>query len=215
MSAMRNFIQGLAKAELHVHLEGSMEPETLVELDPSLTVEEVRQMYRYADFAGFLNSYVWAVRKLMEPGHYALITKRLLEALHRQNVRYAEITLSAGVVIWRGQNLAEVFHAIHEEAAKSPVEVHWVFDAVRQFGVEHAQTVAERAVELANAGVVAFGIGGDEEKGPAKWFAEVFAYTKRNGLRAVPHAGETVGPESIWDALALGADRIGHGIAAV
>ncbi len=215
MSAMHNFIQGLPKAELHVHLEGSMEPETLMELDPSVSMEEVTQRYCYADFAGFLSSYVWAVRKLTAPEHYALATRRLLERLHRQNVLYAEITLSAGVVIWRKQNLDDVYRAVRGEAAKSPIKVSWIFDSVRQFGVEPARTVAEKAVEYAGDGVVAYGIGGDEENGPAKWFHDVFAFTKRNGLRAVPHAGETVGPESIWDALALGADRIGHGIAAV
>ena len=214
MSAMHKFIQALPKAELHLHLEGSMEPETLVEIDPALSLGEAQRMYRYPDFAGFLASYVWAVRKLTEPKHYALIARRLLERLHQQNVLYAEITLSAGVILWRQQNLAEIYQALREEAAKSPVQVYWVFDSVRQFGVELAQRVAERAVEYAGDGVVAFGIGGDEEKGPAKWFHEVFAFTKRNGLRAVPHAGETVGPQSVWDALDLGADRIGHGIAA-
>ena len=214
MSAMHKFIQALPKAELHLHLEGSMEPETLAELDPALSLGEAQRMYSYADFAGFLASYVWAVRKLTEPKHYALIARRLLERLHQQNVLYAEITLSAGVILWRQQNLAEIYQALREEAAKSPVQVYWVFDSVRQFGVELAQRVAERAVEYAGDGVVAFGIGGDEEKGPAKWFHEVFAFTKRNGLRAVPHAGETVGPQSVWDALDLGADRIGHGIAA-
>jgi adenosine deaminase/aminodeoxyfutalosine deaminase len=138
----------------------------------------------------------------------------LLQRLHSQNVRYAEITLSAGVILWKQQNLREIYRAICEEAARSPVQVYWIFDSVRQFGVEPAQAVAEYAVEYRNDGVVAFGIGGDEEHGPANWFKDVFAYTSRNGLRAVPHAGETVGPESIWAALDLGADRIGHGITA-
>ncbi len=214
MSAMNNFIEGLPKAELHLHLEGSMEPETLVELDPTISIEEAQRMYRYPNFAGFLASYVWAVRKLTEPEHYALILRRLLARLQQQNVLYVEITLSAGVILWRKQNLAEVYQALRQEAAKSPLQVYWVFDSVRQFGVELAQTVAEHAVERANHGVVAFGIGGDEEKGPAKWFTDVFAFTRKNGLRSVPHAGETVGPQSVWDALDLGADRIGHGISA-
>ena len=214
MSAMHNFVEALPKAELHLHLEGSMEAETLVELDPTLSIEAAKRMYRYVDFAGFLASYVWAVRKLTEPAHYALVLRRLLARLWQQNVLYAEITLSAGVILWRRQNLAEVYSALRDEAAKSPVQVFWIFDSVRQFGVELARTVAERAVEYANDGVVAYGIGGDEEKGPAKWFTEVFAFTKKNGLRSVPHAGETVGPQSVWDALDLGADRIGHGISA-
>jgi adenosine deaminase/aminodeoxyfutalosine deaminase len=94
------------------------------------------------------------------------------------------------------------------------VEVRWILDAVRQFSVEQAQQVAELAAERMDRGVVAFGIGGSEERGPAERFTEVFAFARRAGLRLVAHAGESTGPESVWAALSLGAERIGHGIAA-
>ena len=94
------------------------------------------------------------------------------------------------------------------------MKVRWILDAVRQFGVEQALQVAELAAERVSHGVVAFGIGGSEERGPAEWFGEVFAFARTAGLRLVAHAGETTGPESVWAALEMGAERIGHGIAA-
>jgi aminodeoxyfutalosine deaminase len=205
----------LPKAELHLHLEGSIEPETLRELAPDLTLEEIRAHYEYPDFAGFLGSFEWVTRHLQTPDHYALITRRLLDRLAGENVRYAEIIHSTGVVLWRKQDPDAVFDAIRQAAEGSGVEVQWIVDAVRQFGVEHVRQVAEFAASRANHGVAAFGIGGDEARGPARLFEETFRYAGAQGLRLTAHAGETTGPESIWAALEIGAERIGHGIRAI
>jgi aminodeoxyfutalosine deaminase len=211
---MDDFLLELPKAELHVHLEGSVEPETLHELDPATPVEEFRALYSYADFDAFLKAFAAVGKRLRTPDDYALITRRLLERLAAQNVRYAEIILAAGVVLWKEQDFAPIFEAVRAAAAASPVEVRWILDAVRQFGVEHTMAVAKLAAERVGRGVVALGIGGSEERGPAEWFGEVFAFAKSAGLHLVAHAGESAGPESVWAALALGAERIGHGIAA-
>jgi aminodeoxyfutalosine deaminase len=207
-------VHDLEKAELHLHLEGSVEPETLLELDPKLTLEEVRERYRYEDFAGFIESFKWVIQHLRGPRDYALVARRLLERLAAQNVRYAEITISAGVILSRGQQFGPVYEMLLEEAARSPVEVRWVLDAVRQLGAEHAMQVARLAANRVKRGVVAFGIGGDERQGPVEWFDKVFEFARRSGLHLTVHAGETVGPESVWEALRLGAERIGHGIRA-
>jgi len=212
---MDDFLLQLPKAELHLHLEGSIEPETLHELDPATPVEEFRALYRYEDFDAFLRAFGAVGKRLRTPEDYGLITQRLLERLAAQNVRYAEIIVAAGVVLWKGQEFGPIFEAVREAAAGSPVKVRWILDAVRQFGVEHAMAVARLAAERVDRQVVAFGIGGSEQRGPAAWFTEVFAFAKSAGLHLTAHAGETMGPESVWAALALGAERIGHGIAAV
>lgn len=205
----------LNKAELHVHLEGSVAPETLREIAPTLSLAEIRSHYEYENFFGFLQSYKWVNLHLRTPEHFGLITRRLLEDLQRQGARYAEINVSAGVLLWRGMELAPVFDAIAGAAQAGPIPVRFIFDAVRQFGLEHVWSVARAAVALKDRGVVAFGIGGDEAGGPAELFREVFAYAKENGLRLAPHAGETVGPASVWAALECGAERIGHGIRSI
>lgn len=211
---MDDFVLQMPKAELHLHLEGSAEPETLHELDPETPVEEFRALYRYADFDAFLKAFGVIGKRLRTPADYALLTRRLLERLASENVRYAEITLAAGVVLWKGQEFAPIFDAVREAAAGSPVEVRWILDAVRQFGPEQGMQVARWAAERVDCGVVALGIGGSEERGPAEWFREAYAFARSAGLHLVAHAGESAGPESIWAALALGAERIGHGIAA-
>jgi adenosine deaminase/aminodeoxyfutalosine deaminase len=212
---MDDFPTEMPKAELHLHLEGSAEPETLHELDPATPVEEFRAMYRYDGFDAFLKAFAAVGKRLRTPADYALVTRSLLQRLAAENVRYAEITLAAGMVLWKGQEFAPVFDAVSEAAQGSPVEVRWVLDAVRQFGVEPALRVAELAAERADRGVVAFGLGGSEERGPAEWFGDAAACARQAGLRLTVHAGETMGPESVRAALRLGAGRIGHGIRSI
>jgi adenosine deaminase/aminodeoxyfutalosine deaminase len=204
----------MKKAELHVHLEGSIGPQTLMEIDPSLTREEIEGYLTCTSFPQFLQGYIWVTKKLDKPEHYALAARHLLDSLAEQGVTYAEITLSAGVVLWKQQDLAQVYDAVWRESQRSSIRTFWIVDAIRQFGPEKGMEVAEFAVSRRGEGVVAYGIGGDEVRGPAHWFRDVFAYARDGGLHLVCHAGETAGPESVLGALAIGAERIGHGIAA-
>jgi adenosine deaminase/aminodeoxyfutalosine deaminase len=215
MAGMGEFHRTIEKAELHVHLEGSLDGATLKELDPGLSDAQIRSARRFRTFDGFIEAYKFALARLREPAHFALALRRLLEKMSSENVRYAEINLSVGVMLARRQNVEEILEALVQEAAAHPsVEVRWLFDAVRQWGPSEAMRVAERAVAMRSAGVVGFGIGGAENLGPAAEFAPVFAWAKDRGLRLAPHAGETGGPEEVWAALRAGAERIGHGIAA-
>jgi aminodeoxyfutalosine deaminase len=217
-----SFIHSLPKAELHLHLEGSITPETLVELrarhGKESTLAEARALYEYKDFLGFLMAFKTLTEDLQTPDDYELITYRLMEQLKLQNVLHAEVYVSVGVCLWRKQDFSAIFEGLErgrERGVKDfGVSLLWIFDAVRQFGAEAAQTVFELAAKYRERNVVGIGIGGDEVKAPPEMFREQYAYAAAQALRLTCHAGESAGPESIWGALNLGAERIGHGLTA-
>jgi len=217
-----SFIQSLPKAELHLHLEGSVTPETLVELRrrhrKHSTIAEAEALYQYKDFAGFLMAFKTLTEDLKSPDDYELITYRLMQQLKAENVLHAEVYVSVGVCLWRKQDFAAIFEGLERGRERGEkefgVSLLWIFDAVRQFGPEAAQTVFELAAKYRDRNVVGIGIGGDELKAPPELFREQYAYGAAQGLRLTAHAGESAGPESIWGALNLGAERIGHGLTA-
>lgn len=217
------FLHSLLKAELHLHLEGAIEPATLLELrhrhgEETATLAEVEPLYQFTDFAGFLLAFKDITAHLLTPDDYELITYRLMERLKSQNVLHAEVTVSAGVCLWRKQDFAAIFEGLERGRQRGErdfgISLLWIFDAIRQFGAEKAQRVLDLAIQFRDRNVVAFGIGGDEIKGPPELFAAVFARAADHGLHLTAHAGETAGPESIWGALNLKAERIGHGLTA-
>jgi aminodeoxyfutalosine deaminase len=220
-TALPSYIRSLPKAELHLHLEGSIEMPTLARLAEVHGLPAPRpELYDYAGFGGFLMAFKTVCEYLKTPQDYHLVTLRMLESLHAHGVIYAEIFVSAGVMLWKGESFEELFEGIEAGAkegfARYGVRVQWVLDAVRQFGPQAAQRVAELAARFQHRGVIGFGIGGDEQKAPPEQFRDVFAYARSKGLRRAVHAGEVAGPESITGALdALAAERIGHGVSAI
>jgi adenosine deaminase/aminodeoxyfutalosine deaminase len=233
----RSFIQSLPKAELHLHLEGSVDPATLAELSrryntplPTennrydvtgsgdvLTEVDVRRLYAYKDFNGFLMAFKAVTERLRSPEDYELVTYRLMQKLRQQNVVHAEVYVSIGVIRWRGQPVEPLFEGMERGRERGQrdfgVSLLWIFDAVRHFGPEAAAEVFDLAARLRERNVVAIGIGGDEARGPAEWFRDLYKKAAVNGLHLTAHAGETTGPESVWGALNIGAERIGHGLA--
>lgn len=205
----------MALAELHLHLEGTVDRETLLRLDPLVSRDTLDTVWGFTDFGGFLDCFKFIAQRLRGPEDYGRITRWMIERLAAQGISYAEVTLGAGVVLWRGFDFSEVWRAIRDAQRGSPVELWWNLDAIRQFGPEHVMEVARLAARYVGDGVVSFGIGGDEARGPASGLRKAYAYARDAGLRLTAHAGETAGPESIRDALAIGAERIGHGIRAV
>jgi len=214
----------LPKAELHLHLEGCLYPMQVVQLaarhGEKLRYGEVAARYNTQSFPAFLELFKWATSYLRDPQDYALLCEHPGLHLVAENCVYAEITLSVGVMLLRKQNVEANFAAIRDAmdryAKPSGLRVRWIFDAVRQFGPEKAMEVARLAAQMKSAGVVAFGLGGDEESLPASDFRKVFDYAAAEGLHRVAHAGEMGGPQAVRDAIEiLGAERIGHGIAAI
>lgn len=232
----RSFIQSLPKAELHLHLEGSVEPATLAELsrrhntplptdnsryDVSgsgdvLGEEDVRRLYSYEDFTGFMLAFKSVTERLRTPEDYELITYRLMQKLRQQNVVHAEVYVSVGVIRWRRQDFEPLFEGMERGRERGQrdfgISLLWIFDAVRHFGPEAAAEVFELAARYRERNVAAIGIGGDERRGPAEWFRDLYKKAADQGLRLTAHAGETAGPESVWSALNIGAERIGHGL---
>jgi aminodeoxyfutalosine deaminase len=232
------FLLSLPKAELHLHLEGTVDPPTLAELSrrhptplPSknnryknledsgrvFSEEEARALYEYQDFTGFLVAFKAVTERLRTAEDYELVTYRMMQKLHAQNVMHAEVYISAGVVQWRGQEFAPLFAGAERGRQRGEREfgmsLYWIFDAVRHFGVEEASRVVDEAIRFKESNVVGIGIGGDERRAGPEQFREVYQHAAQHGLRLTVHAGESVGPESIWGALReLKADRIGHGL---
>lgn len=221
--ANRALIRALPKAELHLHLEGTVDPESLAELSrrhdtAPLTVAQATQVYEYSDFNGFLMAFKAVTQRLLTPEDFEVITYRMIESLHGQGIVHAEVYASVGVVHWRHQEFEPLFEGMERGRARGErdfgVSVLWIFDAVRHFGVEAAKRVLELAVRYRDRNVIGIGIGGDEVRGPAIEFRDLYRSAAENGLRLTAHAGESTGPESIWAALNIGAERLGHVLSA-
>src|SRR5690348_2256498 len=216
-------IDALPKAELHLHLEGAIQPATALALmaryGVPATEQEVRQRYAFRNFSEFLETFKWLTSFLREPQDYALVASALAEQLLEQNVAYAEVTLSVGVMLLRKQQPEANFEALlraTEPFERRGLRLRWIFDAVRQFRAEAAMAVVESARSCRSKAIVAFGIGGDELQVPTERFRPVYDRAAAIGFHRLIHGGEVGGPEKIREAVELlGVERIGHGIAAI
>jgi adenosine deaminase len=222
-----DFLHEMPKVELHVHLEGSIRPATLLTLAerngvalPADDLEGLRHFYRFVDFDHFIKVYFTVSSCLRTPDDFDLIAYQFGADMARQNIRYAEVTFTPWTnVANTGLPFDEVLAGLNEGRARAEaefgVEYRWVLDIVRD-DPSTGQQVAEWAVGAMDRGVVGLGLGGTERGHPPEWFAAAFQTALDAGLHSVPHAGEIVGPESVWGAIrALKAERIGHGVRSI
>ncbi|WP_093798779.1 adenosine deaminase [Streptomyces sp. Wb2n-11] len=227
MTDLHPFIAGLPKAELHVHHVGSASPRIVAELaarHPDSRVptdpEALADYFTFTDFAHFIEVYLSVVDLIRTPEDVRLLTFEVARDMARQNIRYAELTVTPFSSTRRGIDEKAFMEAIEDARRAAEAELgtvlRWCFDIPGEAGLESAEETARLAVDLRPEGLVSFGLGGPEIGVPRPQFKPYFDRAIAAGLRSVPHAGETTGPETIWDALNdLRAERIGHGTSAV
>lgn len=220
-----SFIRAMPKVELHVHLEGSIRPETLLALArrnhvplPADTVNGLRQWYTFTNFAHFVEIYVAVSGCLRTPDDIELITREFLTGQARQNIRHSEVTYTA-YTLWQLRRIPfeDQLAAINRARAWAAQELHTTMtltlDIAREVSPEDGLISAEWAISGLGRGVTGFGLGGSEVGNPPEKHARAFKRAIAAGLASLPHAGETTGPESIWGALrSLKAARLGHGV---
>ncbi|GGV32610.1 adenosine deaminase [Streptomyces griseoflavus] len=219
------FIAGLPKAELHVHHVGSASPRIVSELaarHPDSKVptdpEALADYFTFTDFAHFIEVYLSVVDLVRTPEDVRLLTFEVARELARQRVRYAELTITPFSSTRRGIDERGFMDAIEDARKAAEAEfgtvLRWCFDIPGEAGLESAEETVRMATDdrLRPEGLVSFGLGGPEIGVPRPQFKPHFDRARAAGLRSVPHAGETTGPQTVWDAIdELGAERIGHG----
>lgn len=224
---LHEFARRMPKAELHVHLEGSILPRTLLELArrnqmrlPASDEAGIAALYDFRDFDHFLEIYLMITGCLRTPDDYRLIAYEFGRECARQNIRYAEVTFTiltnTATTGLPWQHILGGLNAGREQArADFGVQWQWVFDIVRNQPDTQA-AVLDITMEARDQGVVALGLGGLEEGYPPELFVDTFERAYQQHLHSVPHAGEISGAPSVWSALRLlHAERIGHGVRSI
>jgi aminodeoxyfutalosine deaminase len=223
VSDLTEFIAGLPKAELHVHQVGSASPRVVADLaarHPERGVptdpDALAAYFRFTDFADFIRIYLSVVDLMRTGEDVRLLTYGVAEEMAGQQIRYAELTVTPYMSVVGGIPAEEFCEAIEDARVAAErdlgVVLRWIFDIPADFGEPAAELTASVALDVAPDGLVGFGIGGSEAGFPRSMFTEQFDRARAAGLHSVPHAGETTGPETIWEAVRdLKAERIGHG----
>jgi aminodeoxyfutalosine deaminase len=240
-SAQWAFVTAMPKAELHVHLEGSITPTTLLTLAknhamegrlPSTDPDDLADWFRFTDFPHFIEVYLTISDCLRNAEDFELIVDAYAEAAARQAIVYAEVTVTPFThthIQDKGLSINDILRGLESGRSaarrKHGVELNWIFDVPRNFSFPNgpasydptpADITLEYALRGRAQGVIGFGLGGHEVGAPPAPFAHAFRKAVAAGLLSVPHAGETQGADSVWGALqALQAQRLGHGVRAI
>lgn len=221
---MREWLRQLPKAELHVHLEGTMSPALYRRIAERNSIEvgdDETATYRCSDFPSFLQGFLTTVKALQKPEDYAEIARDYLAASASEGVRHVEFMLSPATPRIFAPHLdieaaiAAIVQEFEAARARTGISALLIFDMVRNLGVNAALRDAKLAEHFKSKGVVGIGLGGDEKNYPAIKYQDVYLDAERAGLRRTAHAGEADGPASVVDAvMLLHAERVGHAVAA-
>jgi aminodeoxyfutalosine deaminase len=215
------------KIELHVHLEATVRPETLLEIArrngfplPADTPEGIRELYRYRDFDHFIEVWILTTNALRTADDFRRVVVDYAQEAARHGAVYLEGIFSPIERTWRGVGWDEIFSGYCDGAQEARelhgVEVRLTPDITRGAEPRDGVELVGYAARYRDRGIVGVGLGGEEALHPPEKFVEAFRLAREQGLGSVPHAGEVVGPASIRGAMdVLGADRIRHGIRAV
>lgn len=220
---IEDFIAGLPKAELHVHHVGSASPRIVAQLAArhpgTVPADEaaLADFFVFADFPHFIRTYLSVVDLVRTAADVRLLTYEVARDMATHQIRYAELTVTPSISVSDQLPLPAFLEAIEDARVSAArdfdVELAWIFDIPADFGLPAAEVTASAALDHDVPGLVGFGIGGSEIGFPRSMFRDQFDRARAAGLHSVVHAGETSGPETVWDAvLNLGAERIEHGI---
>lgn len=219
------FLRTIPKAEIHLHAEGTIDRDTVRQLlarkpDHQKNPVDVDKLFSYNNLKDFITSFLYVQSLLERPADLPLIFEDVAEYLKANHIVYCELFFSPSMFLKKGFAFEEMIELVQKSIstieARDGLRIKLIIDLSRTFGLENAKSNLEATLQFKTPMMIGVGLGGDEEKGPAREFGEVFQTAKKKGLHVVAHAGEVVGPESIWDALkTLQVERIGHGLSAI
>jgi adenosine deaminase len=220
-----NFLRKIPKAEIHLHAEATIDRTTvqaLLDRRPNAVSDpiEVDKLFSYNNLKDFLTSFLFVQGLITKNSDIADLFSDTAKYLKTNNIVYAEVFFSPSMFLKRGlvfeEMIDEIQKAVDAIRTRDHVVIRVIVDLSRSFGVDNAAANLKATLAHRTPMIVGVGLGGDEEGGPAKVYAPVFLEASRNNLHVVSHAGEVVGPPSIWDSLKLlGSERIGHGLSAI
>ena len=224
-SEFKKFILAVPKAELHLHLEAVISLDGVKKLyknkfDKEMTEQEQVELFSYDDLNGFIQSFLKIQGMYKTVQDFELVFDELEKYLVENGITYTEVFFAPSAFLKMGFSYADMVQIFHKKIVeikeKTGIIIKLLMDVSRTFGCENAMNNYNLLKEFPCEDVIGIGLGGAESKGPAKEFAPVYEQALKDGFKAVAHAGEDVGPESIWDTINyLHAQRIGHGVTAI
>ena len=220
-----SFIKHIPKAEIHLHIEAVPSLSTIEKLYKNrfgtvMSKSELTSLFSYSDLNGFIKAFLQIQDMFQSVADFDLVFSDFSDYLENNNIPYCEAFFAPTAFIKKGFSYGDMVQNFSRNIAKIKKEtgrtIKLLVDVSRTFGPENAMANYMLLQQYPCKDVIGIGLGGAEQKGPAKEFAEVFEKAHKDGFHAVAHAGEDVGPESIWDSIRfLHSERIGHGITAV